>query len=392
MSLPWSASNRTCKRLQHLTTRSIYQCPQTKSHQATWYLTRTLLARPDLAAMVEFLVLGRCEALSTFPTLPPRPRSRIRITTPCILPPAPISQAGGVLLDEVLSQFRNIFGLECEISCCYDALHHRHPVCNLPAIRLHNSAPVDLITSLCPNVEALETDGNVTLVNPGGVFWSDCTFDFRRMKWLKIRRRAPAVTSTAKYWRRHARRLEALHAGSTCTLPKLKSLKLWQTEDPIHMPFQPVFYHALRISPAIENLVVRGLSCVTFSLELLTQYVSLPIPLSLRRLRLEDVTSIQLSKPVTDLLQRFPNLQHLVFKFHGRKSTRGYRLPGPRADAEELAEKCPPGMKRIEMDITQMRQNPRIRRNWYCVETYEALKQLGTALLAEKGIEYVWRE
>ncbi|KAM7187687.1 hypothetical protein V8F33_011071 [Rhypophila sp. PSN 637] len=397
--------NRTCKRLQHLTTRSIYQCPQTKSHQATWYLTRTLLDRPDLAEMVEFLVLGRWEAPSTFTILPPRPNQwGIPITTPCDLPPAPIWQGGGVLPDEVLSHFRNRVGLDCEpIFCCYRSIfRYEHPAGKLDcsaALRLHNSAPLDLITSLCPNLETLETDSNITVVNPGGVFWTGGTFNSNSLLTEKGSRsderswgsRPPRSIDEVRHRQASAARrleLEALQAGSTRTLPKLKSLKLWQTENPIHIPFEPVFFHALRISPAIENLILRGLHCENPEL----RHVILPTPLSLRRLRLEHVTSIKLSRPSTDLLDRFQNLQHIVVKFHGRYPNPGFRLPDPRADAEEVAAQCPPGMKSIEMDITQTRQNPQIRRNWYSVETSEALKQLGTALLAERGIEYVWRE
>lgn len=145
--------NRTCKHLRQATTWRLYYCPVTRGPQQSWYLARTILTRPELAQLVKFLLVegGRRPSLQYEKEEIP---------------------------SEMMQYYRERIAA---FDDKYTYLRYIHvPITYSVGKRLAKfgqGVPVDLITSLCPNVENLEYSlpnesyYNAGFLEPGIMFW-----------------------------------------------------------------------------------------------------------------------------------------------------------------------------------------------------------------------------
>ncbi|KAM7199958.1 hypothetical protein V8F33_004132 [Rhypophila sp. PSN 637] len=121
--------NRTCRRLNELIMARLYRDPTTARHSPT-LLTRTLIARPDLARLVRFLRVDKG--------------------------PSGLSYYGNVTSEEVVDYVvnkiiarRQAWGLEAQ----------SREDCQAQLGSLEYCASKDVMTSLCTNIEAIYSDG-----------------------------------------------------------------------------------------------------------------------------------------------------------------------------------------------------------------------------------------
>ncbi|KAK4210775.1 hypothetical protein QBC37DRAFT_447568 [Rhypophila decipiens] len=122
--------NRTCRRLNELTTARLYRDPTAARHSPT-LLTRTLFARPDLARLVRFLRVGG-ESSGYY---------------------------GDVISEEVADYVVNKV-IARRQACGLEAQSRED--CRAQVGRLGHCATLDVMTSLCPNIEAIDGDDILT--------------------------------------------------------------------------------------------------------------------------------------------------------------------------------------------------------------------------------------
>lgn len=305
--------NRTCRYLHELTTSRLYGYPVLPSVPASWYLTRTLLARPDLAQSVKFLVIGGHQAR-----------------------PGPGEKD---FPEEVIQYYKErLAPFEHEED--QDIRSIDEPGQNSWKEKLvkcggGEGVPLDLITSLCPNIEHLECRDN------------------HSKPWL----------------------------GQAST-NKLKSIDIWLRvagwpNEPGKVPGQAL----LRWAPNLEHITFTSLMMDHGDY---TNYDGSTLQLhGVKRvvtrgswLRRPDLARSDLAK----LLTVFPNLEEL---------TLGYWPTGvslsPVQVADEFHRHLKPGkLKRFVADLTELVHLPEN----LGVRRYHEIPQ-ATVMLAELGVEFI---
>ncbi|KAM7220396.1 hypothetical protein V8F06_004175 [Rhypophila decipiens] len=124
--------NRTCRRLNELTTARLYRDPTAARHSPA-LLTRTLIARPDLARLVRFLRVG--ERASDY--------------------------YGGVISEEVCDYVVNKV-IDRRQARGLEARSREDCRAQLGRLGYRYCATLDVMTSLCTNIEAVDGDDILT--------------------------------------------------------------------------------------------------------------------------------------------------------------------------------------------------------------------------------------
>ncbi|KAM7185675.1 hypothetical protein V8F20_011699 [Naviculisporaceae sp. PSN 640] len=340
-----AALNRTCKSLQARTTRQLYQCPMPRSAQASWYLARTLIEHPDLALLTEFLILGvwtsprQWECYEDWCWNGDSYRAWVPAKHVPRRSPAQIWEKGGILPEEVVAYFDRLRP---------NTTHHTK---GTDTLKRHSGVPVDLLISLCPNLEVLETDNDV---GPVELIDSPGTYGLRTWKPQQV------------------------------SFKKLKTLKIWQGDEanPANLFF--IMVRLQRLSPNLSNLsmAVDGLdNQAGWTFDDLSELLG-----RLERLELSEIDDIGGRRAVERLLPRAPVLRSLVLKY-SRKSQGNPQVDPLSFTKRAILDCLPRTMLELELDVSEVERHGSRAGKLVVPDALNETKRQ----LEMKGVRFIWK-